>query len=178
MSSKKTKKGRSFAFLLFVLVISLTALLEAVYINRVSNDSYSHLQANNSNETKEYKSKDLKISINVPSGFRIEDKFASISLIKTEGVINIGRNGTNFESIEGYLDDLSLKNRITITDKEKVMINNINAIRGVIKSSGGPQREDKVYFFYNNFAVYSIATSIPALFDELDEIAQSFRYTP
>lgn len=167
--------------LIGVIVFSLVAV---VYIitksNRGQNVSYTTPSYAPTQTIKEkiYRSKTLKFSIIVPSKFQVEERFTTILLKYNDELIQINRNGTNFENIEGYLNDLSKKNKITIQDERKTAINGLNAIIGTLQYPGGPQNGEKNYYLYNNYAIYSISTPSEALFSDLDQIAQSFRYAP
>lgn len=122
-------------------------------------------------ETKTFQSKNLKFSITVPSIFQVEEKFTTVLISKGDNQIMINRNGTNFDKIEDYIKDLGIKNHFVILNKTSSQINGLEAISGKIE-------ETKIYFLYKNNAVYSFSTNSEALYNDLDQIAQSFKYTP
>ncbi|MEK7518116.1 MAG: hypothetical protein AAB583_06260 [Patescibacteria group bacterium] len=178
--SKKIKSNNSFQFLLIVFAGLLAILLIAVYFNKSSNNSYNQSQiTNNSNGTKMYKSKTLKFTIDLPSKFQVEEKFTTVFMKNINGLISIERIGTNYTDLEGYLRDLESKNRILIANKEELKVNDLHGIRGTITHPISHNIDEKAYFIYvDKWMVFTISTSSPALFGDLDKIAQSFRYTP
>lgn len=172
MRSKKIKKGNSFTFLLIVLVGLLAILLIAVYFDKVSNNSYNQSQViSNSNEAKMYKSKDLKISITVPFNFEIVENLGSLMLRTKDENISIGQNGTNFNNLTDYI--LYSRNNLQsrMLDRRELTINGLEAASGNVDN-------EKLYLIYTDYNVYHISTTSQELFDDLDKIAQSFKYTP
>lgn len=122
-------------------------------------------------ELKTFQSKTMKFSIDLPDEFLAEEKLGSVTISTPEGEIYIDKNGTNFDSLEPYLKDLSLKNRFSLVDRKNLAINELSSISG---TTG----EEKTYFIYKNNMVYTLNVKIKGLHDDLDQIAQSFRYTP
>lgn len=51
----------------------------------------------------------MDFTIKVPLKYEIEEKAVSVVLSSTEGNILIGQNGTNFDNLQDYLQDLSKK---------------------------------------------------------------------
>lgn len=145
----------------FILGIAFIIFLAIIYLNNFSNSS----------KYKTYNSKSMNISISFPSNSKIEDKFASISITDKSGKkILINRNGTNFNNIDNFVKNSRNNINSRIKDQEKVNINGNDAIVGYLD-------DRKYYFIYANFAVYLLSTSSPELYDELDQIANSFKYT-
>lgn len=170
--SKKIKKSKSFTFLLIVFAGLLAIFLIAVYFSKLSNN-YNNPATNTNNlkETKIYESKDLKINITVPSNSEIVENLGSL-IIKTEnGNISIGQNGTNYSNLTDYI--LYSRNNLQsrMFNKKELTINGLEVVLGNVDS-------EKLYLIYTDYNVYHISTTSQALFDELDKIARSFKYTP
>lgn len=178
MKNKKTKINSP------LIIIAVLILIVIVYfITRPSN--FSPPFSNNyptptkiQNVNQVYASKTLKFTIIFPSQFKVEERFTTASINSIEGEILLSRVATDFENIEDYLNDLSVKNRIKITNRENIKINSLDGIRGKIDYAPTTNPTKYAYFVYADNWVYSLSTSSPALFDALDTIAQSFRYTP
>lgn len=168
---KKIKKSNSSTFLLIVSTGLLALFLIAVFYNKLTNNSYNQSQVNNVNNTKIYESKDLKFTVNIPSKFQIEEKFTTILLRYNDQIIQINRSGTNFNTLDAHLDNLSKLNSFTFSNRENITIDNYTAVKGLING-------EMHYFIYSDNWVYSLSTSSEALFDELDQIARSFKYSP
>lgn len=174
MSKKRENK-----FLSFIVVIVLMVFVGAIYIVLSSGNLYQNTSNNQQTSSQVYKSKTLKFSIIIPSKFQAEERFTTILLKSSDGEIQINRNGTNFVNVEDYLNNLSAKNRIVIEDKEDLTINDLKTLKATITYPGGPKNGERTYYIYNNdYAIYSLFTSSGDLFDDLDKIAQSFKYTP
>lgn len=166
---KKKKQFNKEYFLIAIMFI----LIAVFFI--IQNSENSHKYNNQTVYTTNYKaynSKTLKISFNIPSNFQIKESFNSINIQSSNGKIMITRQGTNYENLENYLENLSELNNFQVTSQE----------------DGKTEYDSLLIIIDNNkksylilptpWTVYSISTSSQELYDELDEIAKSFRYTP
>lgn len=129
-------------------------------------------------QIKTFQSKNLKFTINIPAYLQIEEKFTTVILKSNNTQIVLSRIATNFENLEDYLNDLSIKNKLVIEDREVKTINNLNSVTANIKASVNRDKNEKVYFIYVDNWIYSLTTDSESLYDDLDQIAQSFKYTP
>ena len=152
-------------------VFKITNKTDLSLFNR--NDSQSSDKSTN----QIYTSKTLRISVGVSKEFQIEDKLIDVIFKKGNEEIILSRIGTNFTTIEEYLDNLENKNKTKINDKETLNYNSYKIISGYINRRDG--NNEKVYFIYpDQWVVYTISTTYPNLYDYLDKIARSFRYAP
>lgn len=119
----------------------------------------------------------MKFSIRIPEDFSIEEKFTRVKLNKNEEDIYIEKVGTNFSNVEDYLADLHKSNKTQILSQETKKIGSYIAILETIKSPNKNAIE-KVYSIYVDNFIYTFSTSSESLYDDLDQIAQSFRYIP
>lgn len=122
-----------------------------------------------------FSSKSLDFSVELPKGFEVEEKFTTVVLKSSDGEILISRAGSNFDNIDDYLADLTVRNKLRFREKKKLTINDLEAIRGKFTEEG---REEIIFFIYVEDRVFSISTTSNPLFDDLDQIALSFHYTP
>ncbi len=167
MSKKRENK-----FLSFIVVIIVAIFVGAIYMVVSSGNLYKNTSNNQSTSNQIYKSKAMKFSIDVPSKFQIKENLPTITVKNAKGEIYIDRSGTNFETLEEHLENLSNLNHLIISNKENVSINTLPAVKGIINGK-------MHYFIYAApWTVYSIFTNSPPLFSDLDKIAQSFKYTP
>ena len=172
MANKKIKKGSSFTFLLIVFGGLLSILFIAVYFSKASNNSYNQTaNTYNSNETKIYESKNLKISMEVPPSSEIVENLGSLIIKSEGGKISIGQNGTNFNNLNDYIVNSRNNLQSRLLNRKELIINGLEAVSGDIDN-------EKLYLIYTDYNVYHISTTSPELFGDLDEIAQSFKYTP
>lgn len=128
------------------------------------------------NELKTFESKTMKFSIQSPLKFQIKDNVISVDLQTKEGKITIVRNGTNFNNLKDYLNDFDSKRGLRVSDTKNLEIDMHDSVSRLVN----PQEntEQKSYYIYVNNLVYIFSTKHPALFFDLDQIAQSFKYTP
>lgn len=165
---------------LFYAILILAVLVFGILIlKKVKTGDYSNtVNTGNYNQSKTYTSNTLKFSIAVPESYMIKDTGISVSLYKNANAINVSRSGTNFNDVNDYLDDLSLKNKIKFDNRETLTIGDLSAVKTIIKHpiSGSP--DELAYFIYKDYFMYSLGTTTPALYGDLDQIARSFRYTP
>ena len=131
---------------------------------------------------REYHSDFLKIRFMVPSDFEASESWTDVALKSSTGKIDIVSNGTNSDSVEGaFFESLNYRGRDTlqVINKKRFKINGLDVISCNIKSLVNDEPEGKYYYFYSSpGTVFIITTSTPELFDELDQIAQSFHYEP
>lgn len=124
--------------------------------------------------TKTFKSSEvMKFSVELPSGFTGSEGHGSAVLSTSDGSILILQNGTDFMNLDSYIlnSKNDLKTRLKETEQKNIY--GLESIRGYLDN-------EKIYFIYSpeNHTVYSISTKSKELHDKLDQIAQSFRYTP
>lgn len=139
--------------------------------------SPSSTPAATSQETKSYQSKNLKFEIKAPSEFEFSDNLALVELKDNSGSIAVSRNGTNFSNLKDYLANFDSKRQLTASNTKELNINGLVSISRVVRFLP-ENKEQKSYYIYANNFVYIISTADTALYDELDQIAQSFRYIP
>lgn len=176
---KITKNNFSVSLIVVILfsVVVVYFVLRAVNMYQPASSNLS-LPIGKQNSSQIFKSKNLKFTIDVPSKFRIEEKFTTVFLRNTLGEILVDRIGTNFSNIDDYLEDLSIKNKLLIEKKNKFLIDNYNSMNVVIKHPVSKDQDSKAYMIYVDYFIYTFSTTYPDLFDDLDQIAKSFRYSP
>jgi len=174
--ASKNKKSSNKNLWIVVLVVVALLLFGAIFMQ--NNSSHKPIQkadmAQSSSEDrlKKYYSKDLKITFDYPGEFQIETKYTDIVLKNEEGEILVSRSGTNVNTLNDYLDNLSKLNNLTVSDRKELTINGYSSVQGMVDNK-------KYYFIYPaNSTVVSISSDSQAHFDDLDQIARSFRYTP
>lgn len=132
-----------------------------------------------SQELRTFQSKNLKFSIQTPTDFETEEKFTRVTLSSTNNdEILVNRIATDFSNLEDHLNDLNKKNKVEVIEQKPIAINKYQALVRLIKYPGGPSQGERIYNILVDNWVYSISTSSKSLYDELDQIAQSFRYIP
>ena len=131
-------------------------------------------------KTKVFRSSSImNFSIEVPTGFKVTESLGSVSILYAgdEGEILIGRSGTNFDSLTEYLNDLNAKNRTRVINSQSETINSYQAFKQTLVNDDLEESNRVTYFIYVDGQVYSISTASESLYDELDQVARSFKYT-
>lgn len=178
---KSAQKGNLLIILAIAVALSAAGFL---YFKSKSSDLvkstpnvYASLQpaennsTSNSEQSKEYNSNGMDLTIMVPLDFEIQDQSTRILLNNSRGQIIISRSGTQFDSLDSYLADLDSKNKNSLVTQEGLFISSYSA---KVRTSSS----DKQYRVMVDGWVYTLSTSSETLYDDLDQIAQSFRYTP
>lgn len=123
-----------------------------------------------------YRSDLMKFSIDHPNNWSLIEGQTQLTFTTIGGTILITRIATNFNDIDSYLDNLMTANKLILNNKEASTSNNLQMIKGEINENNNST--EKIYFIYADGWVYTLSTTSPELYDDLDAIAQSFRYTP
>lgn len=173
--AKNKKENKNYLWIVGIVIIIV--VISYFYQLPRKQPQTTNLSTTKPNEATTHTSKLLKISINVSKEFKIEDGGVSINLTSNEGKVSIIRNGTQFINLESYLDEFDRKRSLIVVNKKEANLEGIQASSRIIKF---PQQNvtQKSYYIYKDYSVYIISTQSEALFDDLDQIAQSFRYSP
>lgn len=120
----------------------------------------------------------MKLRIEVPSEYSVEDKQIDLKLSKNDRWLNIGRVASMFDTVEGYVDNLARLNNLTFSGKQKIFIDRYPTIRAYI-ASGNRNSDDKlIYFIFADNWIFTAEASDPSLNTDLDRIVSSFKYLP
>ena len=165
-------KKRENKFLSFIAIIIVILFAGVIYIVVNSGNLYKNTSNIQPTSNQIYKSKNLKFSVTIPSKFKVDEKFSRVTLGSDKGNIYIEKSGTNLDDIDDYVKDLDIKNNSVTLNKEKLYVNELQAISGIV---GG----QKYYFIYaDKWTIFTLFTDSSQLSSDLDKIAQSFKYTP
>lgn len=152
---------------IFVIVFSVIGY---IYIQNIPQSNKKQVSEKKSQEI--YKSEPMNFMVNIPDKFQIDQKSTTLILISKGKQIVISRSASGFENIDEYILDLAKKNSYKMINKKEFIINENSAVNFY-------SEDIKYYYIYvEPDWVYSLQTSSPELYDDLDKIAQSFRYTP
>lgn len=175
---KKKKRKNRLAILGSIFALSIIVLFISSYTANSPPKQITNYQTQFPVNDRWYHSPTLKFSILVPAEYTIEDTQITITLTKNNEEITIIRNGTNYQTLEEYLKNSDLKSDLKIEQEDKLEINGLKSIKRVEYFTKGPKDRHKIYFIFNNSAVYVISTSSDSLFSDLDTITHSFQYIP
>lgn len=131
-------------------------------------------QSTDSAKPKTFKSSSvMKFSIELSNDFTATEGAGSVTVSAKKGEILILQNGTNFGSIDDYISNSRNDIGNRIKKKEKFNTLNLEVITGLLDN-------ERIYFIMpeNSYTIYILSTKNEELFQILDQIARSFRYTP
>lgn len=125
-----------------------------------------------------YTSNFLHFSVYIPKDFIAEENYNTISLKKGEELITIDRIASMFDNLDEHISNYDSRRELIIKNQNNIRMSSYPAI--VREQSFGTDniKDHKIIFTYINGWVYTLSTSSPDLYDELNQIAQSFQYLP
>ncbi len=158
---------------------TLVFILLAVAGIIVAAGAYYTFQKNSSEPTpttaqglKTFKSSEtMDFTIEVPVEYEVEEWFEVLLIDAPDGELQISQNGTNYDNLDEHIAALEELNRVSYTKEEDLIIDGSPAQRGTLEN-------ERIYFIFSEDRVYALSTEQPELYDDLDQIARSFRYTP
>ena len=122
-------------------------------------------------EQKVYESDIYHFKVTVPKNLTLdEDRWPSVEFTSEVGNIIFGFNGTNYQSAKEYVDNHP-------HDIVSKMVSRKDTDIGGYEVVIAQYEDRKSYLLYSDYAIYIFSTTSPELYDELDQIVQSFEYT-
>ena len=162
MKRKELRKVKSFWIFLLIVVGFVVFLYSFSKPDNVGDQTTARVSSN------------LKFTVDATNDFEEADTGIIFTLKNNEGEITVIRNGTQFGNLESYLKNLDSGPGYNVQDVDSMKINNLDTVSRVESTSNNKY---KIYYIFVNNAVYNLSTSSESLYDDLDRIAQSFRYT-
>ncbi len=167
----KTKHG------LIIIIAFIFLFTTVVYLLANTNENKTYepqtsSTVNTEEKTKIFRSSSvMKFSITLPASYNIEEKFAKVTISAPIGDIYINQIGTNYDNFEEFLQWVKEENKLSLIEEKKLTINNLPAMLW-------QKTDERLYIIYHENTIYTISTKSKSLYTSLDQIAQSFRYTP
>ncbi len=166
---------------ILVIIVILAALIVAyiAYQKALLQKQTSNVfapEATSSQELRTFQSKNFEFNIMLPPNTTANEEAGRVIIVSKLGKVYIDRNGTNFSGLNEYLADLDKNNKAAIENQEQKFKSNYQTKVRLIKYQSG-EVQKSVVIFTNNW-VYNFYTNDLILYSALDQIAQSFRYTP
>src|SRR3989344_888421 len=181
MVKKQIKNNSNLIKVVIISVIGIIIVIIFPTIKPQINPSNENVTLSLPSELKKYHSNILDITINIPNDFSAKEIYGNreILLEKDSDVIKIHRIGTNkkYKNTDEFLDDIfgsdSTPKNI---EKKYITIDGFDVVKVDVKYTTSPNLDDRTYYFFINNGFYTISTTSQALYSDLDQIAQSFRY--
>lgn len=124
----------------------------------------------------DYMSEALRIKFKIPKNAQVEEKSTILLISLNSGEISITRNGTNYENPKDYYDDLKEKNKLSPLSYHEGSKDNYNYV--VTTDEATKDSVKKTYYIYKDDKVFAISANDKTLYPVLDQLVQSFEYTP
>jgi len=167
-----------FTFFIGVCVLASVVLIYSRYFYKTSRLNLG----TNTKETKDYKfrkfqSQLLDFTVEIPVDYESKERFTLVEFKKANLTIGVDRNDASaYGGLDAFLLDFDEKNNIRdILHRRELEINGYPAIERVEMRGGS---NSKQYYIYVDDWVYVFSTTSEELYDDLDQIVKSFRYTP
>jgi len=171
---KNTHNHTKLLSLIFIILVCFF-LWKIIYAKQAYNKTETPITPS-VQQLKTFQSKLMKFSISAPYSFQIDEKQTGIILNSNHKSIIVARSSTEAQNIKGHVDNIMKHNNTILSGEKRLKIDNYEAISGAINYNDN-ESEKIIYIFVDGW-IYDISTSSPELFDDLDQIAKSFRYTP
>ena len=113
----------------------------------------------------------LNFTITAPPSFQVDERITGVLLVNDEGKITVSKSGTDYETLDDYWQFYLDSNNLQDIGEKKLKIDKLDVVSAKVY-------ETKIYIIFKEGIVYTLSTESEFLFDDLDQIAQSFRYTP
>ena len=168
------KKNLLLPLLILGLLAILGFVIYRIFVNSThdtSNQTITETFEPSVQSFNEFHSDSLNIFLNIPTNFEIQDKLIDVVLRSGEGKIVIGRSGTNYSSLQEYWVNQPQTNKDGISQEKWLTIDGYEAVSAQLHNT-------RLYKIFIDGIIFTIETENPELYDDLEQIAQSFRYTP
>lgn len=173
---KKRKNNHRFALILTIAILLGLVLLSFLIVKSSKQSNYIGLQDQKELDTT-FQSETLNFTVDVPADFESDEASTTVTFKNNIGEIVLSRNSTNYEDLDSYVTDFDSKRNLTASSSVYETVDGKDVLSRIITLPEQGIRQ-KSFYIYSDYFVYTISTDSEELFDDLDVIARSFRYTP
>lgn len=125
-----------------------------------------------------FSSYSMNFSVEVPSELTVSENLQHVEFRKDKDFIGLDRiDASNFNTLDKYLEDSDIKNKLKATPSLYKKLE-INGNPAVIRTEVRGGVIVRICYIFVDGWVYGFSTSSESLYSDLDQIAQSFKYTP
>lgn len=164
--------------ILHLLILLIVGLASIIFLQTIISNSKDKKVEITSSTVKKYIFSNLNFSVEVPEGFKAQDTGITVIFSGMNGKIEVARNGTQFNTLDDYLLNSDNKSNIIVQEERVEKISNYETVQRIEGQGDKSKPKYKIYFIFVRSFVYTLSTDSEALYDDLDQIARSFRYTP
>jgi hypothetical protein len=133
-------------------------------------------QQSNAPKLKTFRSGKINMSVQLPEDYLIEEKFTHVEFKKGNNSIALDRNAHTFSSLKEYLADVDEKDKLEFT--RVIYEFTVSDFPAVVRDELRGGVKVRMYYIFTPDWVYIFSTDSESLYPDLDQIVQSFRYTP
>ena len=169
---KKQKQQKNITFMGITILILLLSTV-AWFASSPQKEMQSTVQK--SEDIEHFTSENLDISFDAKTPVLMKDLLISVILDYDGKEILISRSSSDYQNVDDYLAGLISLNHLNVKTRKDISIDGSPAVILFTDSMGV---DHPTYFVVKDGWVYSIDTTHPELFDDLDKIAKSFHYNP
>lgn len=170
--SKKLNKNRIALTLFALFLIGAYALL----FKQSARLAVIKLPSSLTEQSNTYTSEVLDISFLVPEGFEIEEIQPVVYLRSDKGEVSITKNNLDMNDFGLFIEQYDERRNINVLSSIKLKINGYQSYKRVMQFSGIDRIQKSYFIFPDQWVVYTLSTTSPELYDDLEEIVQSFKY--
>ncbi|KKR30628.1 hypothetical protein A2715_00380 [Candidatus Woesebacteria bacterium RIFCSPHIGHO2_01_FULL_39_32] len=169
-------------FLLITVFIILAIFVYWLSFQKAQDDtSLTESSVPIGSQLKTFQSETLDFTVQLPENYVVDEDTTFADLKLGENIISVIRNYDPIGngSLGEYLDYADSKNEIKSTSGKKELV--INGYQAASRNEVRGGINKKAYYIYVSDVdkiVYVFSTKSESLYSDLDQIAQSFRYTP
>jgi len=163
----------------FIIAVLLTFISQNNRLNQTSGLTPTGMPSVMPSQTlKTFKSSNvMDFTVSYPSKFKVVDNIDEVDFNVNGDQISIVRNNTNYNTLDEYIKDFDSKRKLTVLDHSQLSIGGLDSVLRVVYFPEEKIKQKSYYIFVDSSA-YIISTKVESLYSDLDQIAQSFRYTP
>lgn len=175
----KKENGFASVFVLLVLVVILLGVVYTIFRNK-DNEKLQNKTSEEVYAVPTLQQVDLKtfkassamdFTIELSSNYQIIEDGPTVIISGQNGRILVGQNGTDYDNLKDYIKNSKNDLEDLLSRRNNLIINGLESINGFID-------KEKIYLIYIDNKVYFLSTTDVELYPDLDQIAQSFQYTP
>ncbi|MBI2442628.1 MAG: hypothetical protein HYV40_01825 [Candidatus Levybacteria bacterium] len=172
-------KKMSAVFITIIIVIFTLLIFTKFFGTRFyQNSDYINSKVSIEDESAIYSSPTLNINFTLPSGFTPEEQINRVILTSKNGQIVVEKINTNFDNLNNYLVDISKKNNLEVVESDSLMVDGVSVKKVQVRNPRSNVVESWYLFYPTEWTIYTLSTNSESLYDDLDQIARSFRYIP
>lgn len=162
--------------LVLVIFAFLLAGMYIVLFKQLATLKYVNPSSSAIERTNTYTSNILEMSVTVSDGFEVEERHPVVYLQSYRGEITITQNNLDVDDFDYYIKQYDERRDVNILSSKQLQIGDYEAYERVMEFNGVDMTQKSYFIYPDQWVIYTISTTSPALYDDLEAIIQSFEY--